>query len=200
MKVVPIGERDPFHGLETDPVLAQLGGVGGFASFHDPAVVEAKVELAPEVFHGALRILSVTEHGHAVLDFLAPWIAAISLEPKLEEVVDFLEILPGQGMKGGVVVIFLSPGDQFLESFGPVLGEAEFFNESDFPGGQKNGGGEEPEGEGGDGTNVHGLKFHFFIPFGKIIGRVAWLRVWRLRDGHAGRGWKSPWRHRGRPC
>ncbi len=117
LKVVPIGERDHFHGLETDPILAEFGGVGGFASFHDPAVVEAKVELAPEVFHGALRILSVTEHGHAVLDFLAPWIAPISLEPKLEEVVDFLEILPGQGMEGGVVVIFLSPGDQFLKSF-----------------------------------------------------------------------------------
>ena len=40
----------------------------------------------------------------------------VSLLPKLEEVVDFLEILPVQGMKGGVVVIFLSPGDQFLES------------------------------------------------------------------------------------
>ena len=66
-----------------------------------------------------------------------------------------------QGVQGGIIIVFPCAGDQFLEGFFAVFGEAEFLHESDLAGGEAGPGKNDSEGEGGDVANIHGFKTPF---------------------------------------
>ena len=107
---------------ETDPLWIQLGRVVGLATLDDATVVEQQVELALDVGQGRLGVFPVAEHGRTIFDFLCLQGVPVPLDPDLHEALDFLVVSLAQGVQGGVIIVFLRAGDQFLEGFLAVFG------------------------------------------------------------------------------
>ena len=135
--------------------------MGGFAPLDDATVVESQVQLALYVCQGRLGVFPVPEHGRTVFDFLCLPGVSVPLYPDIQEVLDFLVVSLAQGVEGGVIIVFPCAGDQFLEGFLTVFGEAEFLHEPDLAGGEAGPGKNDSESEGGDIANIHGFKTPF---------------------------------------
>ena len=147
--------------LETDQSRVQLGRMGRLAALDYATVVESQVQHPLDVVQGCLGIFPITEHSRAIFDLLCLLGMPVPLDPKLHETLDFLMVSLAQGVKGGIIIVFPCAGDQFLEGFLAIVGEAEFLHEPNLAGSEGSPGKDESDGDGGDGVNLHGFKSPF---------------------------------------
>ena len=77
-----------------------------FLALDEATVIEVQSQFVPEVSDGSIRVLLEVQQGLPVTDFLYPRGVSVSLDPQLEDTIQFLAIglvLSVQGVK--VIVI-----------------------------------------------------------------------------------------------
>ena len=75
-----------------------------------------------------LRILLVIKQSLTVLNFLHPSRHLVSGNPRLENSIQRLQVSTILSIQGMIVVIITCAGNEFLESIGTFIGEAEFLD------------------------------------------------------------------------
>ena len=100
--------------------------------------------------------------GFAVFDLFASSGTAKTFAPFTQDAVELLDLPFVLKVEGVVVIVVFSAGNQLLESFGPVFGKGEFFDESDTLLGMQAGLGKEEATEKGESTKAKGRSSHWF--------------------------------------